>query len=87
VLVGVGRRAWLLGGVLRLTAPSPPVAAVLRLTGLDAHFEIFATVPAATGAPAHLGGLHPSMRRYVSRSQFPGASPRPSLTPSGRALS
>lgn len=51
VLIGASRRAWLLGGVLRLAAPAPPVAAVLRLTGLDLQFEIFATVPAATSAP------------------------------------
>lgn len=47
VLVGASRRAWLLGGVLRLAAPAPPVTAVLRLTGLDRHFEIFPTVQAA----------------------------------------
>jgi len=52
VLIGARRRAWLLGGALRLAAPTPPVAAVLRLTGLDVQFEIFATVLAATSAPA-----------------------------------
>jgi anti-anti-sigma factor len=50
VLVGAGRRAGLLGGVLRLAAAPPPVQTVLRLTGLDTHFETFATVPAATAA-------------------------------------
>ena len=63
VLIGVGRRARLLGGVLRMAAPSPPVVTVLRLTGLDRQFEIFATVPAATSVPARLSvpdaGLHP----------------------------
>jgi anti-sigma B factor antagonist len=62
VLIGASRRAWLLGGVLRLAAPSPPVTAVLRLTGLDLQFEIFATVSAAISAPVRprvLGaGLH-----------------------------
>ena len=62
VLIGVRRRAWLLGGVLRLAAPAPPVVAVLRLTGLDVQFEIFATVLAATSAPARPdvpdAGLH-----------------------------
>src|SRR5947207_14680700 len=52
VLIGASRRAWLLGGVLRLAAPSPPVTAVLGLTGLDLQFEIFATVQAAISAPA-----------------------------------
>jgi len=55
VLVGVARRAGLLGGVLRLAAPGPLMAKVLRLTGLDSRFEIFATVPEAIGAPAHPG--------------------------------
>ena len=53
MLVGVGRRADLLDGVLRLAAPTPLVVTVLRLTGLDSRFEIFATVAEATGAPVH----------------------------------
>jgi anti-anti-sigma factor len=55
VLVGVARRAGLLGGVLRLAAPAPLMFTVLRLTGLDSRFEIFATVPEAIGAAAHPG--------------------------------
>jgi len=55
VLVGVARRARLLDGAMRLAAPVPLLATVLRLTGLDSRFEIFATVPEALGAPAHLG--------------------------------
>ena len=55
VLVGVDRRARLLDGVLRLAAPAGPVATVLRLTGLDLHFQIFATVLTALRAPAHPG--------------------------------
>jgi anti-sigma B factor antagonist len=55
VLVGASRRARLLDGVLRLAAPTPLVATVLRLTGLHSRFEIFATVPEAIGAPAHPG--------------------------------
>ena len=58
VLVGASRRAGLLDGVLRLAAPTPLTATVLRLTGLDSRFEIFATVPEAVGAPAHLGRRH-----------------------------
>src|SRR5713101_4109119 len=34
ILVGTGRRAGLLGGYMRLAAPTPGVANVLRLTGL-----------------------------------------------------
>jgi len=55
VLVGLSRRAALLGGVLRLAAPAPLMATVLRLTGLYSRFEIFATVSEAIGAPAHPG--------------------------------
>jgi anti-sigma B factor antagonist len=55
VLVGVARRVALLGGVLRLAAPTPPVSAILRLTGLDSRFEIFAAVPEAIGAPIRPG--------------------------------
>jgi anti-anti-sigma factor len=47
VLVGSGRRARLLGGSLRLAAPSPAVARVLSATGLNQHLAIFPTVRAA----------------------------------------
>jgi anti-anti-sigma factor len=55
VLVGVARRAGLLGGVLRLAAPAPLMSTILHLTGLDSRFEIFAAVPEAIGVPAHPG--------------------------------
>jgi anti-anti-sigma factor len=55
VLVGASRRADQLGGVLRLAAPAPMTARVLRVTGLDSRFEIFSTVADATGAPAQQG--------------------------------
>ena len=52
VLVGSGRHARLLGGSLRLAAPSPEVAGVLSATGMNRHLDIFPTVPAAiTGQP------------------------------------
>jgi anti-sigma B factor antagonist len=51
-LVGSGRRARLLGGSLRLAAPSPEVARVLSATGLNQHLDIFPTIRAAiTGQP------------------------------------
>ena len=40
VLIGTQRRATPLGIVVRLAAPSLPVAALLRLTGLDRSFTI-----------------------------------------------
>ncbi|MGH3188605.1 MAG: STAS domain-containing protein [Streptosporangiaceae bacterium] len=55
VLVAASRRAGLLGGLLRLASPAPLTATILHLTGLDSRFEIFATVPEATGARAHQG--------------------------------
>jgi anti-sigma B factor antagonist len=48
VLVGTGRRARLLGGVLRLVAPTPAVMLVMRITGLHRRLDIFSTVLAAT---------------------------------------
>jgi anti-anti-sigma factor len=52
VLVGSRRRARLLGGSLRLAAPSPGVARVLSATGLNRHLDVFPTVRAAiTGQP------------------------------------
>jgi anti-anti-sigma factor len=43
VLIGTQRRASLLGIKMRLLAPSLPVARVLRSTGLDRTFSIYAT--------------------------------------------
>jgi len=51
VLAAAGRRTDLVDGVLRLAAPAPLTATVLRLTGLDSRFEIFATVPEALAHP------------------------------------
>ncbi len=51
VLVGTGRRARLLGGALRLAAPTHAVIAALRISGLLWQFDIFPTVLAATAQP------------------------------------
>jgi anti-sigma B factor antagonist len=49
VLIGTQRRARLLGIMVRLAAPSPPVTKVLRSTGLDRSFTIY---PDLSGALA-----------------------------------
>lgn len=54
VLVGTDRRAELLGGYMRLAAVPPEVGQILRITGLQRHFLISATVSDAlrlSGAP------------------------------------
>lgn len=48
VLVGTGRRARLLGGLLRLAAPAHAVTAALRISGLLRQFDVYPTVLAAT---------------------------------------
>jgi anti-sigma B factor antagonist len=61
VLVGSRRRAQLLGGSLRLAAPSPEVTRVLSATGMDQHLNIFPTVRAAiTGQPGLPEVIFPS---------------------------
>ena len=61
VLVGSGRRARLLGGSLRLAAPSPEAARVLSVTGINQHLDIFPTVRAAiTGQPRLPEAIFPS---------------------------
>jgi len=57
VLVGSARRARLLGGFLRLAAPSMAVAGVLAATGIDEHLDIFPTVKAAIAGRPVLTGL------------------------------
>jgi len=56
VLVSSGRRAGLLGGSLRLAAPSPEVARVLSVTGLNQHLDIFPTVQDAITGQRPLTG-------------------------------
>ena len=60
-LVGSGRRARLLGGSLRLAAPSPEVARVLSATGMNQYLDIFPTIRAAiAGQPRLPGPIFPS---------------------------
>jgi len=52
VLVGPGRRASLLGGLLRLAAPVAEVASALRTTGLDRQLRVYPSVEAAISGTA-----------------------------------
>jgi anti-anti-sigma factor len=47
VLVGIGRRASLLGGLLRLAAPAAEVSELLSVTGLGRQFRVYPSVEAA----------------------------------------
>jgi anti-sigma B factor antagonist len=72
-LVGSGRRARLLGGSLRLAAPSPEVARVLSATGINRYLDIFPTVRAATASqPGQPGPVFPA-GSYVQRPTRPSA--------------
>ena len=53
VLIGAQRRARLLGIVLRLAAPSPQVARLLRLTGLDRTLTICPDLSSALAVERH----------------------------------
>jgi anti-anti-sigma factor len=53
VLIGTQRRARLLGIVVRLAAPSPPVAKLLRLTGLDRSLTICPDLTSALVVELH----------------------------------
>jgi anti-sigma B factor antagonist len=72
VLVGSGRRAKLLGGSLRLAAPSPEVARVLSATGLDQHLDIFPTVRAAAAGQARLPDAIFLLATVPARSRIDG---------------
>jgi anti-sigma B factor antagonist len=72
VLVGSRRRARLLGGSLRLAAPSPEVARVLSATGLNQHLDIFPTVRAAiTGQPRLPEAIFPPATVLSAITKFP----------------
>jgi anti-anti-sigma factor len=53
VLIGTQRRARLLGVVMRLAAPSLPVAKLLRLTGLDRSLTICPDLYSALAVERH----------------------------------
>jgi len=53
VLIGAQRRARVLGIVMRLAAPSVPVAELLRLTGLDRSLTVCPDLRGALAAERH----------------------------------
>jgi STAS domain-containing protein len=74
--VGSGRRARLLGGSLRLAAPSPEVARVLSATGMNQHLDIFPTVRAAiTGQPRLPDAIFPPATALSAITKFPEIGP------------
>ena len=70
VLVGSGHRARLLGGSLRLAAPSPEVARVLSATGINQHLDIFPHGPGSDHRPAE------AARSDLPAGHCPGSRPR-----------
>lgn len=71
VLVGTAHRARMLGGFLRLAAPVPAVARVLRLTGLHRHLDTFHTVQAAMTEPPRAKHRHYSRTDTVAAQRAP----------------
>jgi anti-sigma B factor antagonist len=84
VLVGVSRRARLLGGFLRLAAVSPQADRVLHITGLHRHLPISPLStqprpgPPAPSAPGHAHS--PKLPLPSGRSWTRGAGPSPAET-------
>ncbi len=74
VLISTGRRARLLGGFLRLAAPSPQVTDVLSITGLSRHLATFPTVHAAINSPPR------SQRRHDGGTEVRANIGTPSAT-------
>ena len=72
-LVGSGRRARLLGGTLRLAAPSPEVARVLSASGMNRHLDIFPTIRAAITGQSKLPGPIFPAGSYEQRPTRPSA--------------
>jgi anti-anti-sigma factor len=66
VLVGTQRRATARGFVVRLAAPRPQVAKLLRITGLDRRFTICATL--ADALPTQWCGPPAAMSRQPAEA-------------------
>jgi anti-sigma B factor antagonist len=79
VLVGIGRRARLLGGFMRLAAVSPQADRVLHITGLYRHLPISSLPTQPQPVPPvarHRGPVRsPKLPLASGRSSTPGAGP------------
>jgi anti-sigma B factor antagonist len=69
VLIGTQRRARLLGIMVRLAAPSPPVAKVLRSTGLDRSFTIYPDLSGALASQRYEPATTPSAPRLAGQGK------------------
>ena len=77
VVVGIGRRARLLGGFLRLSAVSPQVDQALHITGLHRHLPVFPlSMQPVPSTPSTAGQARsPKLRLPSGRFSTPGAGP------------
>ena len=86
VLIGTGRRAGRLGGVLRLAAPTPSVLEVIHSLGLHRKLDVFASVSDATASvessrsPHRVVGAIPGLRPAVEQADgLDGDELRPAI--------
>ncbi|HSZ40039.1 MAG TPA: STAS domain-containing protein [Trebonia sp.] len=69
VLIGAQRRARLLGSVVCLAAPSPPVVKLLRSTGLDRSLTVCPDLPGALAAQQHGSARTPPAPRLAGQGK------------------
>lgn len=77
VLVATGRRARLLGGLLRLAAPAHAVVEALGISGLHRQFDIYTTVQAATAQPHGAEHIRDTSARFRIGSGGISGGPAP----------
>ena len=71
VLIGTQRRARLLGGGVRLAAPSLPVVKLLRSTGLDRNFTICPDLSGALASQRYEPASTPLPHAWPGRARTP----------------
>jgi len=87
VLFQADQRACRIGGRLRLTALTMPITRLLTLMHLDAHFDIYPTLTAATTTSPATAEPEPAMAP-ARRNEPPASSPhrRPGRTPAEKKI-